>query len=162
VTVSGTVARVDWQNPHIYIYVDAKDDQGKVAQWKFEGYPPNMLVRQGWKKDTTMKAGDCRHRDRLACAARSASGRGARGDVRRRQEADGGAARRHRRDSRGRAMPTRALTSLVLMVALAAGATRPSLAQTTAPKPRPVPRTADGKAGSVRHLDRRRHRPDLR
>jgi len=42
-------------------------------------------------------------------------------------------------------MPTRALTSLVLMVALAAGATRPSLAQTTAPKPRPVPRTADGK-----------------
>ena len=42
-------------------------------------------------------------------------------------------------------MPTRALTSLVLMVALAAGATRPSLAQTTAPKPRPVPRTVDGK-----------------
>jgi hypothetical protein len=29
-----------------------------VAQWKFEGYPPNMLVRQGWKRDTTMKAGD--------------------------------------------------------------------------------------------------------
>jgi hypothetical protein len=43
---------------HIYLYVDAKDDQGKVAQWKFEGYPPNMLVRQGWKRDTTMKVGD--------------------------------------------------------------------------------------------------------
>jgi len=58
VTVSGTVAKIDWQNPHIYLYVDAKDDQGKVAQWKFEGYPPNMLVRQGWKRDATMKVGD--------------------------------------------------------------------------------------------------------
>jgi len=38
--------------------VDAKDDQGKVAQWKFEGYPPNMLVRQGWRRDTTMKVAD--------------------------------------------------------------------------------------------------------
>jgi hypothetical protein len=58
VTVSGTVAKIDWQNPHIYLYVDAKDDQGKAAQWKFEGYPPNMLVRQGWKRDSTMKVGD--------------------------------------------------------------------------------------------------------
>jgi hypothetical protein len=58
VTVSGTVARVDWQNPHIYVYVDAKDAEGKTAQWKFEGYPPNMLVRQGWQRDVTMKVGD--------------------------------------------------------------------------------------------------------
>src|SRR5262245_37318276 len=57
VTVSGTVARVDWLNPHIYFYVDVKDDKGVVTQWKFEGYPPNMLVRQGWKRDT-MKVGD--------------------------------------------------------------------------------------------------------
>ena len=33
VTVSGTVAKIDWQNPHIYLYVDAKDDQVKVALW---------------------------------------------------------------------------------------------------------------------------------
>ena len=58
VTVSGTVARVDWQNPHIYFYVDAADDKGAVTQWKIEGYPPNMLVRQGWKRDVTMKVGD--------------------------------------------------------------------------------------------------------
>ncbi len=58
VTVTGTVARVDWQNPHIYLYVDGKDEQGAVAQWKFEGYPPNMLVRQGWKRDVTVKVGD--------------------------------------------------------------------------------------------------------
>jgi Family of unknown function (DUF6152) len=58
VTVTGTVARVDWMNPHIYFYVDVKDDKGGVTQWKFEGYPPNMLVRQGWKRDATMKVGD--------------------------------------------------------------------------------------------------------
>ena len=57
VTISGTVARVDWQNPHIYFYVDAKDDKGAVTQWKIEGYPPNMLVRQGWKKDVSLKPG---------------------------------------------------------------------------------------------------------
>jgi len=58
VTVMGTVAKIDWQNPHIYLYLDVKDDQGAVAQWKFEGYPPNMLVRQGWKRDVTLKVGD--------------------------------------------------------------------------------------------------------
>jgi hypothetical protein len=58
VTVSGTVAKIDWMNPHIYFFVDVRDDKGAVAQWKFEGYPPNMLVRQGWKRDATMKVGD--------------------------------------------------------------------------------------------------------
>jgi uncharacterized protein DUF6152 len=58
VTVTGTVAKVDWTNPHIHFYVDVKDDSGAVTQWKFEGYPPNMLVRQGWKRDVTMKPGD--------------------------------------------------------------------------------------------------------
>ena len=58
VTLSGTVARIDWLNPHIYFYVDVKDDKGSVTQWKVEGYPPNMLVRQGWKRDVTMKVGD--------------------------------------------------------------------------------------------------------
>jgi DNA/RNA endonuclease YhcR with UshA esterase domain len=58
VTVSGTVARIDWSNPHIHFYLDVKDDNGTLTQWKFEGYPPNMLVRQGWKKDETLKPGD--------------------------------------------------------------------------------------------------------
>ena len=58
VTLAGTVAKIDWQNPHIYFYLDVKDDKGAVTQWKIEGYPPNMLVRQGWKKDVTMKVGD--------------------------------------------------------------------------------------------------------
>ena len=46
--------------------MDVKDGTGKVAQWKFEGYPPNMLVRQGWKRDVTMKLGDTHDRLRLA------------------------------------------------------------------------------------------------
>ena len=58
VTVTGTVAKVDWTNPHIHFYVDVKSQNGLVTQWKFEGYPPNMLVRQGWKRDVTLKPGD--------------------------------------------------------------------------------------------------------
>jgi len=58
VTVSGTVAKIDWTNPHMHVYVDVKERSGAVTQWKFECYPPNMLVRQGWKRDVTMKPGD--------------------------------------------------------------------------------------------------------
>ena len=58
VTVTGTVAKIDWTNPHIHFYVDVRDAAGAVTQWKFEGYPPNMLVRQGWKRNATMKPGD--------------------------------------------------------------------------------------------------------
>ena len=58
ITLTGTVAKVDWTNPHMHFYVDVKDDNGGVTQWTFEGYPPNMLVRQGWKRDVSMKVGD--------------------------------------------------------------------------------------------------------
>lgn len=58
VTLTGTVVRIDWTNPHIHFFVDIKDEKGAVTQWKFEGYPPNMLVRQGWKRDETLKPGE--------------------------------------------------------------------------------------------------------
>ena len=58
VTISGTVVRIDWTNPHIHFFLDVKDARGAVTQWKFEGYPPNMLIRQGWKRDATLKPGD--------------------------------------------------------------------------------------------------------
>jgi hypothetical protein len=57
VAVKGLVTKIEWQNPHIWFYVDAKDASGNVAHWQFEGGPPNMLVRQGWKKDS-LKPGD--------------------------------------------------------------------------------------------------------
>src|SRR5262245_60337670 len=57
ITLKGTVVRIEWTNPHFHFYVDVKDDKGAVTQWAFEGYPPNMLVRQGWKKDVSLKPG---------------------------------------------------------------------------------------------------------
>jgi hypothetical protein len=57
VTVSGTVTKIEWMNPHIYVTLDAKAENGQVEQWRLEGYPPNMLVRQGWKRDSTLKIG---------------------------------------------------------------------------------------------------------
>ena len=58
VTLSGTVTGVEWTNPHIHFTMDVTGDDGAVTEWRFEGYPPNMLVRQGWKRDATMKVGD--------------------------------------------------------------------------------------------------------
>jgi hypothetical protein len=57
VTVNGQVTKMEFMNPHIYIYVDVKGDDGKVTNWAFEGGPPNVLYRQGWRKDT-VKPGD--------------------------------------------------------------------------------------------------------
>jgi hypothetical protein len=58
ITVTGVLTKIEWTNPHSFIYVDVTDDKGNVANWKLEGYPPNVLYRNGWKKDTTMKIGD--------------------------------------------------------------------------------------------------------
>ena len=45
------VTKVDWVNPHSWIYVDVKDLDGKVTNWHFELGSPNALFRLGWKKD---------------------------------------------------------------------------------------------------------------
>jgi hypothetical protein len=55
VLIKGLVTKIEWQNPHIWFYVDVKD--ASVTHWQCEGGPPNMLVRQGWKKDS-LKPGD--------------------------------------------------------------------------------------------------------
>ena len=56
-TLSGTVTGIEWTNPHMHFSIEVKDEKGGVTAWTFEGYPPNMLVRQGWKKDVTLKPG---------------------------------------------------------------------------------------------------------
>lgn len=58
ITLTGVVTKVEWTNPHSYFYLDVKDKDGKVANWKFEGYPPNVLYRTGWKREVTLKEGD--------------------------------------------------------------------------------------------------------
>ena len=57
ITVTGTVTKLDWSNPHARIYLDVKDDKGVVANWDFEMGSPNGLMRLGWRRDS-LKAGD--------------------------------------------------------------------------------------------------------
>jgi hypothetical protein len=57
VTVSGTVVGFKWSNPHAWLYVDGKDESGKVTSWSFEMGSPNGLVNRGWKRDE-LKKGD--------------------------------------------------------------------------------------------------------
>src|SRR4029079_1540406 len=67
-TMTGTISKIDWINPHSYIYLDVKDEAGKVTTWSIEGYPPNTLIRTGIKR-AMLKTGDqitvegCRARD---------------------------------------------------------------------------------------------------
>jgi len=58
ITLTGVLTRIEWTNPHSFIYIDVTDEKGNIANWKLEGYPPNVLYRNGWKKDLTMKPGD--------------------------------------------------------------------------------------------------------
>ena len=57
VKVTGVVKKVEWTNPHIWFYVDVKDESGKVTTWGFSGGPPGMLMRRGITRDV-MKPGD--------------------------------------------------------------------------------------------------------
>ena len=56
VKVNGTVTRLDFVNPHAWLYVDVKEADGSIANWRFELGAPNALIRLGWKLDT-VKAG---------------------------------------------------------------------------------------------------------
>ena len=55
-TVSGTVTKLEWTNPHARLYVDEIDKDGKVVSWDFELGPPNGLMRNGWNRNS-LKAG---------------------------------------------------------------------------------------------------------
>ena len=57
ISVTGVVRKVEWQNPHIWFYVDVKDASGKVTTWGFSGGPPGMLARRGITRDV-LKVGD--------------------------------------------------------------------------------------------------------
>ncbi len=57
VQVTGTVTKVEWTNPHIWFYVDVKDENGNVTSWAFSAAPPGVLQRRGITKDV-LKIGD--------------------------------------------------------------------------------------------------------
>lgn len=58
VTLTGTITKIEWANPHAHVHADVKDDAGRIVSWTFEGYPPTVLARTGWKRDVTIKVGD--------------------------------------------------------------------------------------------------------
>jgi len=57
VTLTGSVTKVEWGNPHIWVFIDVKDEKGEVSNWGVEGGAPNALFREGWRKDS-VKLGD--------------------------------------------------------------------------------------------------------
>jgi hypothetical protein len=58
ITLTGTLTAIEWTNPHTHFYLDVKGADGKVVNWKFEGYNPSVLMRNGFKRNVTMKVGD--------------------------------------------------------------------------------------------------------
>src|ERR1044071_6568251 len=57
VMIKGIVTKIDWANPHVWFYLNIKNDSGTVENWGFEMGGPNSLRASGWTKDT-MKIGD--------------------------------------------------------------------------------------------------------
>jgi hypothetical protein len=57
ITLTGTVTKVEWANPHTWFFVDVKSPDGKVANWGLELAGPAQLVRVGWRRDS-LKVGD--------------------------------------------------------------------------------------------------------
>lgn len=56
ITVTGSVTKLEWTNPHARLYVMGADETGKMQEWDFELGPPNGLMRNGWRRDS-LKAG---------------------------------------------------------------------------------------------------------
>ena len=57
VSLTGTVTKVEWSNPHIWFYIDVKNADGTVTNWGFSGAPPGMLTRRGVTKES-LKIGE--------------------------------------------------------------------------------------------------------
>ena len=52
ITVSGSVTKLEWTNPHARLFVQGKDETGKEQVWDFELGPPNGLMRNGWNRNS--------------------------------------------------------------------------------------------------------------
>ena len=58
ITLKGIVTKVEWTNPHVWFYVNVKDDKtGEITNWGAEMGPPHGLQRRGWRRDT-LKIGE--------------------------------------------------------------------------------------------------------
>jgi hypothetical protein len=52
VTLKGTIAKMDWINPHAWLHVDVKETDGTTTRWMVELGPPNSLLKRGWTKQS--------------------------------------------------------------------------------------------------------------
>ncbi|HWL40395.1 MAG TPA: DUF6152 family protein [Gemmatimonadaceae bacterium] len=50
-TVSGTISKMDFRNPHSWLYIEVKDDKGQVEPWSIEFAAANALYRRGWRQE---------------------------------------------------------------------------------------------------------------
>jgi hypothetical protein len=57
ITLKGTITEFVWANPHVQVYLETKNAQGKPVHWSCETVSPGLLVRAGWTKNE-LKAGD--------------------------------------------------------------------------------------------------------
>ena len=57
ITLTGTVTKVEWMNPHARFYAEVRDHNGVVANWEFELGSPNGLMHEGWSRNS-LKKGD--------------------------------------------------------------------------------------------------------
>ena len=57
ISLTGSVTKLEWANPHIWVYLDVKDSGDAVQHWQCEGGAPNALARNGWNRNS-LKPGD--------------------------------------------------------------------------------------------------------
>jgi hypothetical protein len=61
ITIAGVVTKVEWMNPHAYLYLDVTDEKGGVHEWAVEANSPNFLKHNGWTSATVNPG------DKIAC-----------------------------------------------------------------------------------------------
>lgn len=54
VAMKGTVTKMEWLNPHVWLYMDVKKDDGTVENWAFEAGTPNVLFRRGFTRKSLL------------------------------------------------------------------------------------------------------------
>ena len=52
IVLKGVISKAEWVNPHSWVYLDVKDDDGKTTTWAIECGAPNALLRRGWNKNS--------------------------------------------------------------------------------------------------------------
>ena len=58
VTLKGTIAKMEWINPHAWLHIDVKETDGAVTRWMIELGPPNSLLKRGWTKQSVPVGAD--------------------------------------------------------------------------------------------------------